>query len=175
MGSNYSALDFGFLYVKDMSEKDAIQTVVTADDNLPRMNVWILQDTEKADLLKMVVKPDNLEYTSALIVLDFDQPWEMMDALNRWMRLLSEIVQGAMKNLSIDQQDELKRRISMHIKNYVRVSGAESGDQAAADGGASKGKKKDRKNQKKKGREEESDGESDIDDVEDEDMLDLKN
>ena len=65
------------------------------------MNVWLLQDTEKADLLKSALKPENLEYTSALIVLDFDQPWEMMDALNRWMRLLSEVVQAKMKELNI--------------------------------------------------------------------------
>ena len=47
MGSMYSGIDFSFLYVKDMSEKDALTTMVTADDNLPRMNVWMLQDTEK--------------------------------------------------------------------------------------------------------------------------------
>lgn len=72
MGSQYSGIDFGFLYVKDMAEKDALTTIVTSDDNLPRMNVWMLQDPEKADLLKMVLKPENLEYTCAVIVLDFD-------------------------------------------------------------------------------------------------------
>ena len=42
MGSQYSGIDFGFLYVKDMSEKDALMMTVTADDNLPHMNVWML-------------------------------------------------------------------------------------------------------------------------------------
>jgi len=101
MGSQYSGIDFGFLYVKDMSEKDALTTSVTSDDNLPRMNVWMLQDTEKADLLKMVLRPENLEYSSAVIVLDFDQPWEIMNSLNRWMSLLSDAVLGVMKTLPL--------------------------------------------------------------------------
>ena len=58
MGSQYSGIDFEFLYVKDMNERDALQTMVTSDDNLARMNVWLVQDAEKADLLKLVVKPD---------------------------------------------------------------------------------------------------------------------
>lgn len=44
MGSAYAALDSAFLYVKDLSEKDALSSMVTSDDNLPRMNVWILQE-----------------------------------------------------------------------------------------------------------------------------------
>jgi hypothetical protein len=51
-----------------------------------------MQDTEKADLLKMVLKPEQLEYTAALIVLDFDQPWEMMESLTKWTRLLNSVV-----------------------------------------------------------------------------------
>ena len=103
MGSQFSAIDFEFLYVKDMTEKDALSTIVTSEDNLPRMNVWLLQDPEKADLLKMVIKPENLEYTSAVIVLDFDQPWEMMNALNRWMSLLSEAILPIIKTLPLSQ------------------------------------------------------------------------
>ena len=44
--------------MKDMNERDALQTMVTSDDNLARMNVWLVQDAEKADLLKLVVKPE---------------------------------------------------------------------------------------------------------------------
>lgn len=52
MGSQYAGLDSSFLYVKDLSEKDALNSIVTSEDNLPRMNVWILQEQEKADLIK---------------------------------------------------------------------------------------------------------------------------
>ena len=120
MGSQYSGIDYSFLYVKDMNEKDALTTVVTADDNLPRMNVWTLQDVEKADLLKMMLRPEYLEYSAAVIVLDFDQPWEMMNALNRWMGVLSEAVLGAMKTLPLITQDQIRDRVAMHIKNFER-------------------------------------------------------
>jgi len=40
MGSNYAALDSAFLYVKDLSEKDALASMVTSIK--PRMNVWML-------------------------------------------------------------------------------------------------------------------------------------
>ena len=41
MGSAFAGLDSAFLYVKDLSEKDA-PSIVTADENLPKMNIWIL-------------------------------------------------------------------------------------------------------------------------------------
>ena len=61
MGSGVAALDAAFLYVKDLSDKDALSSIVTADENLPRMNVWLLQDCEKADLLRQVLRPDDLQ------------------------------------------------------------------------------------------------------------------
>lgn len=130
MGSPFSGLDFGFLYVKDLSDKDSSSSMqaigqVASEDNLPCLNFWMLQDEEKADLLKLVLRPENLEYTSAIIVLDFDQPWEMMNALNRWMSLLAEPVLGALRQLPISKQDEIKKRIAMHINNYERFANGE--------------------------------------------------
>jgi dynein light intermediate chain 1 len=122
MGSHYSALDFQFLYVKDPSEKDLAGMMVSSEDNLPRMNVWTLQDPEKSDLLRMVVKPENLEYTSALIVLDFDQPWDIMNSLNKWMGILSDTILPTLRLLPIAKQDEIKHRIALYINNYERVS-----------------------------------------------------
>jgi hypothetical protein len=40
MGSDFAALDFSFLYVKDLSERDNANTAVNADDNLPKINIW---------------------------------------------------------------------------------------------------------------------------------------
>ena len=101
-----------------MNERDALQTMVTSDDNLPRLNVWVLQDAEKADLLKLVLKPEHLEYMTAVIVLDFDQPWEMMESLTKWTSLLNDIVQGFMKELPLEQRDTLKTRLARHFKNF---------------------------------------------------------
>lgn len=88
MGSLYAGLDNAFLYVKDLSEKDALNQNVTSDENLPKINVWFLHYPEKADLLVQVLRPEDLEHTCAIIMLDFDQPWEMMNALQRWIGIL---------------------------------------------------------------------------------------
>jgi len=39
MGSQIAGLDSSFLYVKDLNEKDG--SIVTVDENIPRINVWI--------------------------------------------------------------------------------------------------------------------------------------
>ena len=75
------------------------------------------------------MKPENLEYTSAIIVLDFDQPWEMMNALNRWMSLLSEAVLNVMRTLPLATQDQIRERVSMHIKNF-EIGGAATSNNA---------------------------------------------
>lgn len=72
MGSHFAALDSEFLYVKDLTEKDALNTIVTSDESLPKLNVWMLQDIEKVDLLPLVLRAEDLEYTCAIIMLDFD-------------------------------------------------------------------------------------------------------
>ena len=72
MLSPFAGLDSAFLYVKDLYEKDALNMNVSSKENLPRLNIWSLRYEEKADLLQVVLKPDDLEHLLAIIVLDFD-------------------------------------------------------------------------------------------------------
>ena len=44
MGSDYSALDVSFLYVKDLMDTEMESTTVTVDDNLPKLNIWTIHD-----------------------------------------------------------------------------------------------------------------------------------
>ena len=53
-----------------------------------------------------------------VIVLVFDQPWEMMESLTKWTSLLTDIVQGFMKELPLEQRDTLKTRLARHFKNF---------------------------------------------------------
>jgi hypothetical protein len=55
---------------------------------------------------------------TAVIVLDFDQPWEMMESLTKWTSLLTDVVQGFMKDLPLEQRDMLKTRLARHFKNF---------------------------------------------------------
>jgi hypothetical protein len=104
-----------------MNEKDAIHGIVTADDNLPRMNIWMLQDLEKRDLLKVALKPELLETTAALIMIDLDQPWDMKEQLFKWMRLLEEIVKDVLNKLSLEKKTSLQKRIERYIKRYNKL------------------------------------------------------
>ena len=45
---------------------------ITAKENLPKLNVWSLRYEEKADLLSMVLRPEDIEHMCAIIMLDFD-------------------------------------------------------------------------------------------------------
>ena len=149
MGSQFSALDFEFLYVKDMSEKDAIHGIVTAEDNLPRLNIWMLQEPEKRDLLKATLKPEQLDMTAALIVIDMDQPWDLKDSLFKWMRLLEEVIKEVLNKHSLEKKTSLQKRIEKYIKSYKKVDDAQAAEEdakispnkqsAVGNGGKSKG------------------------------------
>ena len=41
MHSSYAGVDYSFLYAKDLNEKDAIGSVVTNEDNLAKINIWV--------------------------------------------------------------------------------------------------------------------------------------
>ena len=88
MFSPFAGLDSAFLYVKDLNEKDAININVTSKENLPKLNIWSLRYEEKAELLPMVIRPDDVEHMCAIIMLDFDTPWEMKKSLEKWMKVL---------------------------------------------------------------------------------------
>lgn len=79
MGSDFSALDFSFLYVKDLNDRENLNQIVSADTNAAKLNIWTLQDDQRGDMLEAVIKPDSLEQLAVTIVLDLDAPWEMMN------------------------------------------------------------------------------------------------
>ena len=60
MGSDYSALDFSFLYVKDLLENEHGVSNVTEDDNLPKLNVWSVHESERCELVEAVLEPASL-------------------------------------------------------------------------------------------------------------------
>lgn len=50
----------------------------------------------------------------------------MMNALTRWLSVLSESVLDLMKTLPLATQDRMKERIAQYIKNYERKDGTSS-------------------------------------------------
>ena len=92
MGSDYAALDFSFLYVKDLLDTEMATSVVTTDDNLPKLNIWSVNDSERCELIESVLTPDSLPRTAAVICLDFEEPMEIMNHLRAWISALSKTI-----------------------------------------------------------------------------------
>jgi len=81
MCSDFAALDFSFLYCKDLSDKEQINVFMEPEDNTSKMNILTIADSENIDLLETVLKPAYLENLTVAIVLDLDQPWDLMNCL----------------------------------------------------------------------------------------------
>lgn len=118
MLSPFAGLDSAFLYVKDLNEKDVININVTSKENLPRLNIWSLRYEEKGDLLQAVLKPEDVEHLCALIVLDFDQPWEMKNSLEKWMKVLSNAILDLKSKLPLKKQDAIRQKIETLVKTF---------------------------------------------------------
>lgn len=118
MGSNFAALDFSFLYVKDLCDKEQANIQVTTEDNLPRINIWTLQDSEKGDLFESVLKPSDLPQTVATIMLSLDKPWEMMQQLSKWIKVLQKILFKLIPQMEAGAYEKIKQNIETHIKTY---------------------------------------------------------
>ena len=118
MLSHYAGLDFAFLYAKDLNEKDSINAAVTSEENLPKINTWIVQEKEKVDLLLEAIDPMDLQNTCAVIVLDLDQPWEMMTSLQSWFKTLQETIFRMLPQIPLQVQDSMKNKLLTFVKTY---------------------------------------------------------
>ena len=116
MGSDFAALDNFFIYVKDLSDQDF--GPASQADYIAKMNVWSVSEDEKWDLLDCVVKPEDLESTVAVIVLDFDRPWDLMASLKRWLNALQNFVFGLNEKMPSGMFPRLKDRVEKHIKTF---------------------------------------------------------
>ena len=118
MCSDYSALDFSFLYVKDLMDQEFASSVVTTDDNLPKLNIWSVHDSERTDLIESVLEPGQLERTAAVICLDFDDPLEIMNNLRTWFSALSSVLFKVFPNMEIGAHEKMKQKIQGHVQTY---------------------------------------------------------
>jgi hypothetical protein len=84
-GSNFANFAASYLYLRDMHELGA-NAPTGMDHELPqnRVNVWIISDPEMAKMIPSILKPEDLEYTMAIIMPDCEKPWEIMDQCEKW-------------------------------------------------------------------------------------------
>lgn len=118
MGSDYSALDFAFLYVKDLMDAETATEAVTTDHNLPKFNIWSVQDSSRTELIEAVLRPEDLERTAAVICLDIEQPLELMNQLKAWLSGLSKLMFDLIEKMETGQHERMKKKIMQHVQTY---------------------------------------------------------
>lgn len=89
--------------------------MVTTDDNLPKLNIWSVHDSERCELIEAVLAPENLERTAAIICLDFEEPMEIMNNLRTWFSALSKSLFNMFPKMPVGAHEKMKQKIKRHV------------------------------------------------------------
>ena len=60
MGSAYSSVDALYLYVRDLSDKEAAAFMSQDEQTAAKLNIWCVKDPQRIELLKRMLKPEDL-------------------------------------------------------------------------------------------------------------------
>jgi len=53
---------------------------------MSRVNVWIVTDLEMGvEMIPKIIRPEDIEFTFAVIMPDLEQPWDLMNHTKKWM------------------------------------------------------------------------------------------
>lgn len=88
------------------------------EENITRINVWVINEVEMSEMITKVLTPEDLEYTFAVIVPDLEQPWEIMNHCQKWMDCLKNAIFKISPNLKLKTLEKLRERIVDLYKTY---------------------------------------------------------
>jgi hypothetical protein len=88
------------------------------EENISRINVWIVNEVEMSEMITKVLTPEDLEYTFAILVPDLEQPWEIMNHCTKWMDCLKKAIFKISPNLKLKTLEKLRERIVDLYKTY---------------------------------------------------------
>lgn len=83
--SDYGNFDCSYLYIRDFHEQDQETQNIGMEENMGRINVWLISEEDMGEMLAKILKPEDLEFTFAIIMPDLDQPWDIMNQCEKWM------------------------------------------------------------------------------------------
>lgn len=119
VGSDYSLFESSYLYARDlMSYTDDDAKHVGIEENLSRINVWVISEEEMGAMIPKFLKPEELEFTFAIIMPDLEQPWDLMAHCEKWMKVLKDAVYSMSPKLNLRTLEKLKNRIVTLFKTY---------------------------------------------------------
>ena len=120
IGSEYSLFESSFLYARDLFDMGDQETQqIGMEENLTRINVWVISEEEMATkMIPQVLTPEDLEYTFAIIVPDLEQPWDLMNQCEKWMKCLKDAIFMISPKLKLTVLEQLKERMEEFYKTY---------------------------------------------------------
>jgi len=88
------------------------------DDESTTCNVWVTDGhLSHRNLVKFSLKPETLEHTLVLLVVDMSQPWTAMESLDKWTGVIREHLDSL--KLDPEEQKRLKDKILSGYQSYV--------------------------------------------------------
>ena len=69
-------------------------------------------------MIPKILRPQDLEYSFAIIMPDMEQPWNIMEQCDKWMKILKDQIFKVSPNLPIKQLDFLKDRVEEFFKTF---------------------------------------------------------
>ena len=104
------------MFYKDIS--DAGQHLIDNENTNARINVWMISDEDMGPMITKILKPEDLEYTFAIIMPDLEHPWDIMNQCEKWMKVLKDAIYTLSPKLELKKLDFLKERVIDMFKTY---------------------------------------------------------
>jgi len=110
------ALDYSFIDIHSSPEAD--------DDPVSRINVWQLEGEQAhKDLLQFAINDNTITNCLVIIVIDFSQPWTMVESLNKWLDIVKKHIASITDKMNPDEVEEMKRYLIYDFQQYTEPTG----------------------------------------------------
>eukprot|EP01091_Cochliopodium_minus_P007050 TRINITY_DN1698_c0_g1_i1.p1 TRINITY_DN1698_c0_g1~~TRINITY_DN1698_c0_g1_i1.p1 ORF type:complete len:462 (-),score=117.18 TRINITY_DN1698_c0_g1_i1:86-1342(-) len=102
-------LDFSYDDVYDKSQ-----------DLIGRINYWRLEgDDLHKYLISFVINEQTIENSLIIITLDLSTPWNLVESLNKWLKISSEAIENALNKLPEEKKQQFQQRMVTLFQSYI--------------------------------------------------------
>mmetsp|Transcript_15364 Transcript_15364/g.25975 ORF Transcript_15364/g.25975 Transcript_15364/m.25975 type:complete len:234 (+) Transcript_15364:424-1125(+) len=98
------------------------------DGSLILVNVWIISDEDMGQMISKIIKPEDLEFTFAIIMPELEQPWDLIDNCKKWFDVLKDGIFKITPKLEYKDMQMLRERIETLYKTYEEPELDEDGN-----------------------------------------------
>ena len=107
-------LGYTYLDVIDPDEEKVKTSFADGD-------VWFLNDTNQEQLLGLVLKPERVEKSIFVIILDLSKPWDAMNQLKKWLNVTRNVLSKLKQSGSSISFQEKIQKCRERLKEYIRL------------------------------------------------------